>query len=139
MALNNSNGSQMSAGIGLSKTDLYIGTTLYTVISLASIIGNGIVFLAFFKTSKIRNSRTNYLIVSLSCADFVAGCIAIPLYTHLVIINFEGYNKSLEYFIYQFSDVFSITASVWHLAFISFERYVFLKNTLRHPCSKLCS
>ena len=121
MLSNNSSGTQSSKFM-VSKDNLYVVVTLYTVISLASIIGNGLVFAAFCKSSKIRNGRTNYLIVSLSCADIVAGCFAIPLYTYLMTIGFVGYNKSATFFTYQFMDMFSTTASIWHLAFISLER-----------------
>ncbi|XP_028409134.1 D(1C) dopamine receptor-like [Dendronephthya gigantea] len=107
----------------LETKNLYIASALYVLISLMSIIGNSLVLAAYFKTSKIRNNRTNFLIVSLSCADMIAGCFAIPLYMYLMLIQFRGYNQSAEYFVYQFTDVFSITASVWHLAFISLERY----------------
>jgi hypothetical protein len=124
MASNDSNATQMSGGYGVPRPDFQIGVSLYALISFASIVGNGLVFAAFSKSSKIRNSRTNYLIVSLSCADVLAGSVAIPLYTYLMAIDFKGYNDSPAYFVYQFTDVFSITASVWHLAFISLERLV---------------
>ena len=121
MASNNSSLPMIS---NLKTRDIYIGSALYVLISLMSIIGNSLVLAAYFKTSKIRNNRTNFLIVSLSCADLISGCLAIPLYMYFMLIKFKGYNKSPEYFVYQFTDVVSITASVWHLAFISLERWV---------------
>ena len=104
---------------------LYIVTALFALISFTAIIGNGLVLASFFKSSKIRNNRTNYLVVSLSCADLIAGSIAVPLYTYFMLKDFKGYNHSPGYFTYQVTDVFSITASVWHLAVISLERLVF--------------
>lgn len=108
----------------IPKTHLYTVLTLYGFISFTSVIGNSMVLISFFKSSKIRNSRTNHLIVSLSCADLIAGAITVPLYANLMMNNFEGYNESVQFFIYQVIDVFSVTASIWHLAVISLDRYV---------------
>ena len=123
MANNSMNGSQVP-GFSVPAPHVYIVATLYTLISFAAIIGNGLVLASFFKSSKIRNSRTNYLVVSLSCADIVAGSVAVPLYMYFMLNDFKEYNGSTGYFTYQFTDVFSITASVWHLAVISLERLV---------------
>ena len=135
MTLNSTNGT-FFVNLAVPKTNLYIAISLYSIICITSVIGNSLVFIAFCKSSKLRNSRTNYLIVSLSCADLVAGCVAIPLYAYFMTINFKGYNSSPVYFVYQFADLFSITASVWHLAFISLERCVCKTLSLK-TCNRL--
>ena len=66
------------------KFSLVSFTVIEVVIAFLAIIGNTIVFIAFFRERKLRH-KINFYIISQAIADFGVGLIAIPFGIAVVI------------------------------------------------------
>ena len=71
-------------------------------LSIAIFLANGLVFVLFYRCSRLRTS-SNYVLLSLAICDFSTGVIAIP---YFIVYNFG---------------IFAITIKYWgtHLAYIT--------------------
>ena len=119
----NQSSSGGGGGIPISPSVIYGALAANILISVLTLFGNTLVLAAFITTQKLRRCQTNYFIASLAVADLISGCIAVPLWTSVVLGRFSSFiEERPQYFAFQVFDVFSGVASILHLMCISVER-----------------
>uniref|UniRef100_A0A8C3RWQ4 G-protein coupled receptors family 1 profile domain-containing protein n=1 Tax=Chelydra serpentina TaxID=8475 RepID=A0A8C3RWQ4_CHESE len=118
------------------KTPLSSGlrVTLYIVLGLLTILTVGgnlmvIISVAYFKQL---HSPTNFLIASLACADFGLGLTVLPFSTVRFVETCWYFGEIFCRF-HCCLDVSFCLASIFHLCFISVDRYVAVHNPLIYP------
>lgn len=92
------------------------------------VVGNTLIIAAYIKNFRLRTSA-NVFIVGLALSDWLVGAIAVPLY--IVTLRTESSNALLIRF-YISLDIFSGTASVFHLVFVTVERYIAISKPFLH-------
>ena len=105
-------------------------TIILAFFIVVTILGNGLVCLAFYRQPHIRKV-TYYPILSLAFADLLCGAIAMPAYIakkHVV----GGWKEGVVCDIFRFSYFFTEYASVASLTAISLERFISIKMPLKH-------
>lgn len=100
-------------------------STLATLTSLITIIGNLLVMMAFFLNRQIRQP-TNYFLLSLSISDFLIGLFSMPLYTLYLLLGVWPFGKlicnlwlSLDYTV--------CLTSIYTVLFITIDRFCSVK------------
>lgn len=53
-------------------------TIIEAIVAVVAVVGNALVIIAFCRERKLRR-KTNYYIMSLALADFLVGCLGIPI------------------------------------------------------------
>lgn len=116
-------------------TTLEVSITLVimAIVSITTIFGNFLVFLAFITEKKLR-SPTNYLILSLSIADTFEGAFSINLYAQYIHSDHWIFGPelcmawlSLDYCFFQ--------ASVFGVLIITIERFLVIRFPLINHAS----
>ena len=93
------------------------------------LVGNTLIIEAYKKTLRLRTS-SNVFIVSLAISDLLIGAIAVPLY--LVTLR-EGYSVNhLLTKTFMSLDIFSGTASVFHLMSVTVDKYIAISKPFLH-------
>lgn len=110
---------------------LEIFLTIFGIfLSLITIIGNVLVMIAF-KIDKTLQTISNYFLLSLALADFLIGCISMPL--SLVYILSKGWPLGpLLCDAWLAIDYLNSNASVLNLLLISFDRYFSVTRPLTY-------
>lgn len=103
--------------------DAFIAILMFCIV-----VGNTLIIAAYIKNFRLRTSA-NVFIVGLALSDWLVGAIAVPLY--IVTLRTESSNALLIRF-YISLDIFSGTASVFHLVFVTVERYVAISKPFLH-------
>ncbi|XP_044866828.1 trace amine-associated receptor 9-like [Mauremys mutica] len=108
--------------------------TLYIVLGLLTIFTVGgnlmvIVSIAYFKQL---HSPTHFLIASLACADFGLGLTVLPFSTVRSVETCWYFGKTFCRFHYCLDSSFCYS-SIFHLCFISVDRYVAVTDPLIYP------
>ncbi|XP_039386709.1 trace amine-associated receptor 9-like [Mauremys reevesii] len=108
--------------------------TLYIVLGLLTIFTIGgnlmvIVSIAYFKQL---HSPTHFLIASLACADFGLGLTVLPFSTVRSVETCWYFGKTFCRFHYCLDSSFCYS-SIFHLCFISVDRYVAVTDPLIYP------
>ena len=88
-----------------------------------AVVGNSIVFGAFTKPRQ-RQQRSRHLLINLAVADFLVGCVCIPLRVYILADYFElwPYERGIASDLYETLGAFLEGASISSLVMISFER-----------------
>ena len=92
------------------------------------VVGNTLIIAAYIKNVRLRTSA-NVFIVGLALSDWLVGAIAIPLY--IATLRTESSSALLIRF-YISLDIFSGTASVFHLVSVTVERYIAISKPFLH-------
>ncbi|XP_043921757.1 histamine H3 receptor-like [Protopterus annectens] len=87
-----------------------------------TVIGNGLVILAFFLERKIRTPR-NYFLLNLAICDFFVGAFSIPLYTPYVLSGKWTLGKELCK-VWLLTDSLLCFASEFSIVLISYDRFL---------------
>ena len=92
------------------------------------LFGNTLIILAYKKNVRLQTG-SNVFIVGLAASDWLVGAIAIPLY----IVNLKSNSPSTLLLRFYISlDIFSGVASVFHLIFVTVERYIAISKPYLH-------
>lgn len=92
------------------------------------VVGNTLTIAAYIKNFRLRTSA-NVFIVGLALSDWLVGAIAVPLY----IVNLRTESSSALFIRFYISlDIFSGTASVFHLVSVTVERYMAISKPFLH-------
>ncbi|CAD5235082.1 unnamed protein product [Bursaphelenchus xylophilus] len=113
------------------------------VVPIACIVGNVLVVLAVWTTKSLQ-TPTNYLLVSLACADLLIGSTVMPFSIYVTVNNLHWHMSALWCHIYTMLDVCASTASIVHLVLISIDRLVAATKpaeykTLKHRRRVYCA
>lgn len=108
---------------------------LFVVIALA-LLGNTVVFVAFFRSSALRNATVAF-ILSLAVTDILVASISIPLWLSFQLSQCF-YSESVPcnkttYTVWKCIDVLFSTASIMNLCAISIDRLVVITKPLQYP------
>ena len=103
------------------------------ILMFCIVVGNTLIIAAYIKNFRLRTSA-NVFIVGLALSDWLVGAIAVPLY--IVTLRTENSNALLIRF-YISLDIFSATASVFHLVFVTVERYIAISKPFLHGRTSL--
>lgn len=111
------------------SSDLYSGFSIFLAISniaiaLLTLAGNGVTFVAFYKTRSLR-TPSNLLLLCLSISDFLAGSVAEPV--HAAEIIFAMKDPAMACRVKDFYSIamfVTTVASVVSISFVSTERYL---------------
>lgn len=116
----------------MSLKELCAVTVFYVLLMVGIVIGNGLIFAAFFFNQKLRTT-TNKLILGLALSDLLVGVISVPLWIFICVksAQAENYSSGLYQFYITF-DIFVGSASILQLTSISIERCHAIVRPLRH-------
>lgn len=92
------------------------------------LVGNALIIAAFIKNRLLRTG-SNVFIVGLAASDWLVGAIAIPLYVANLKKELPGTLLERSYITL---DIFSGTASVFHLVSVTVERYIAITRPFLH-------
>ncbi|XP_040094679.1 trace amine-associated receptor 7a-like [Oryx dammah] len=107
---------------------------LYTVFSFGAVLavfGNLLVMISILHFKQL-HSPTNFLIASLACADFLVGVTVMPFSTVRSVESCWYFGESYCKFHTCFDGSFCY-ASIYHLCFISLDRYIAITDPLVYP------
>ncbi|KAI1707544.1 7 transmembrane receptor (rhodopsin family) domain-containing protein [Ditylenchus destructor] len=90
---------------------------------LACIVGNSLVVAAVWTTRALQ-TPTNYLLVSLACADLLVGTAVMPFNIYMAVNGLHWHLPPVLCYIYCVLDVAASTSSIIHLVLISIDRLV---------------
>ena len=116
----------------ISTDELVVVVTLYTLLLLAIIAGNGLVLVAFSINHRLRKAA-NRVIMGLAVSDILVGFVSIPCWIHIstslhnqIPVSFTTYQFYITF------DIFIGSASILQLAALSIERCHAIVRPLRH-------
>lgn len=92
------------------------------------LVGNTLIIAAYKRNIRLRTG-SNVFIVGLAASDWLVGALAVPLY--VVTLRRESASALLMRF-YISLDIFSGTASVFHLISVTVERYIAISKPFLH-------
>uniref|UniRef100_A0ABI0NNB9 G-protein coupled receptors family 1 profile domain-containing protein n=2 Tax=Bos taurus TaxID=9913 RepID=A0ABI0NNB9_BOVIN len=107
---------------------------LYTVFifgAVLAVFGNLLVMISILHFKQL-HSPTNFLIASLACADFLLGVTVMPFSTVRSVESCWYFGESYCKFHTCFDGSFCY-ASIYHLCFISLDRYIAITDPLVYP------
>lgn len=96
-----------------------------TIVSLMTVSGNMLVFIAFVKNEQLRKP-TNYFVVSLAVADFAIDFLSVNFYSVYLLYGYWPLGTSVCDF-YLCVDYWLCQSSVLNLVVISVERFIGMK------------
>lgn len=113
----------------LSTTYVAISTTFIVIIMVLSFLGNVLVLLAFKRFRYIR-TVTNFFVASLAVTDLLVAVFAMSFWTfHLTV----GPVAEVIVRIWTVTDILVGVASIWHLSFVSIDRFLCISSPFRYP------
>ena len=105
-------------------------TVILTVIIVLTVLGNGLVCLAFYRQRRL-TSVSYYPIISLALADILCGICAMPAY--IAKKHTAGSDKErITCDMFRFTYFFSVYASILSLTVVNLERFIAIKMPIRH-------
>ncbi|CAG2106152.1 unnamed protein product, partial [Medioppia subpectinata] len=107
-----------------------LGALVGVFLSLLTIVGNVLVMIAF-KTDKTLQTISNYFLLSLALADFLIGCISMPLSLVYILANYWPFS-ALLCDAWLAIDYLNSNASVLNLLLISFDRFFSVTRPLTY-------
>ncbi|XP_068682697.1 5-hydroxytryptamine receptor 4-like [Montipora foliosa] len=127
-----SNGAEDSSTEIMTSLSAMAWSFAFGVLAVMAIFGNLSVIFAFARDIRLR-TRTNFIIVGLSTADLLVSFMAIPLYIAMIMLytSHRKIHVALNV-IYHAVDVFGGFASIFHLIFISLERFYAIAFPVNH-------
>ncbi|KAF7632470.1 G_PROTEIN_RECEP_F1_2 domain-containing protein [Meloidogyne graminicola] len=96
---------------------------ILVVIPISCIIGNTLVIAAVLSNKSLQ-TPTNYLLLSLACADLMVGTMVMPFHIYMTINSLHWHLSINICYIYCVLDVLASTSSIIHLLLISMDRLV---------------
>ena len=116
-----------------SRVILYTG---FGFGSLLAIFGNFLVMMSVLHFKQL-HSPANFLIASLACADFLVGATLMP-FSMVRSVESCWYFGARFCALHSSCDVAFCYSSLFHLSFISIDRYVAVTDPLVYPPSSQC-
>ena len=105
--------------------------TVFTFGAVLAVFGNLLVMISILHFKQL-HSPTNCLIASLACADFLVGVTVMPFSTVRSVESCWYFGESYCKFHTCFDGSFCY-ASIYHLCFISLDRYIAITDPLVYP------
>ncbi|XP_052025174.1 trace amine-associated receptor 1 [Apodemus sylvaticus] len=110
-----------------ARASLY---SLMSLIILATLVGNLIVIVSISHFKQL-HTPTNWLLHSMAVVDFLLGCLVMP-YSMVRTIEHCWYFGEIFCKVHTSIDITLSSASIFHLAFISIDRYCAVYDPLRY-------
>uniref|UniRef100_A0A8C1XXQ3 5-hydroxytryptamine receptor 2A n=1 Tax=Cyprinus carpio TaxID=7962 RepID=A0A8C1XXQ3_CYPCA len=104
---------------------------LILVVVIITVTGNILVILAVNLERKLQNA-TNYFLMSLAVADMLLGLLVMPVSMVTIVYGYSWPLPASLCPMWIYLDVLFSTASIMHLCAISLDRYVAIRNPIRH-------
>ncbi|XP_030637725.1 5-hydroxytryptamine receptor 2A [Chanos chanos] len=101
---------------------------------VVTVTGNVLVILAVTLERKLQNA-TNYFLMSLAITDMLLGLLVMPVAMVTILYGYTWPLPRALCPIWIYLDVLFSTASIMHLCAISLDRYIAIRNPIRHSCS----
>lgn len=115
------------------KQGKIIWAVMFSIMTCAIILSNVLTITVFAKTKLKRvRKRTHYLLVSLTCADLMVGCISSPLFIRDLLHPLEHRGNPLRLAVHEVLDITSGFASILSLTSIAVERLIAVRWPLQH-------
>ena len=107
-----------------------LSCTFVVLIILLAIVGNTCVILAFKRFRRLRRV-TNYFVVSLALTDILVAVISMPVWAAYIISGPSLFiQRQLIQIFWTSTDIMVSVASIWHLTFVSIDRYLCITGPL---------
>ncbi|XP_051020584.1 trace amine-associated receptor 1 [Acomys russatus] len=104
--------------------------SLMSLIILATLVGNLIVIISISHFKQL-HTPTNWLLHSMAAADFLLGCLVMP-YSMVRTAEHRWYFGEIFCKVHTSTDIMLSSASIFHLSFISVDRYYAVCDPLRY-------
>ncbi|CAK5014771.1 unnamed protein product [Meloidogyne enterolobii] len=88
---------------------------------ISCIIGNTLVVAAVLSNKSLQ-TPTNYLLLSLACADLMVGTMVMPFHIYMTVNSLHWHLSITICYMYCVLDVLASTSSIIHLLLISMDR-----------------
>lgn len=112
-----------------------ISSIAILVLIILTLLGNGLVIAAFYIFKRIRNSVTNWFILSLAVSDIMVAIITEPIWLAGEITTWM-YPREIDVvmfaLLWTMIDIVCAISSISNLMFISIDRYFAIKHPLVH-------
>lgn len=108
-----------------------VSSLFVVILILLTIFGNVLVIMAF-KTFRRMRQVTNYFIVSLAVTDLLVAVFAMPIWVAYLITGPEWVLGEVLQMLWTSGDIMVSVASIWHLTFVSIDRYLCICATLKY-------
>ena len=104
------------------------------VSGLTAILGNSLVFAAFYHSESLRGKPANMILLSLAATDFLSGAIAQPFFIWGTVLMIGGCTKTIctAFTLTRFSMVFLIGATAINLSVTTLDRYIAICHSFRY-------
>lgn len=107
-----------------------LSCTFVVLIILLAMVGNTCVILAFKRFRRLRRV-TNYFVVSLALTDILVAVISMPVWAAYIISGPSLFiQRQLIQIFWTSTDIMVSVASIWHLTFVSIDRYLCITGPL---------
>ncbi|KAL9982417.1 hypothetical protein ACROYT_G004455 [Oculina patagonica] len=114
------------------KIHIALSCTFVVLIILLAIFGNVLVILAFKRFRRLRHV-TNYFVVSLAVTDILVAMVSMPVWVaHIIAGPSLFLSKPLLQQLWTVTDIMVSVASIWHLTFVSIDRYLCITGPLHY-------
>ncbi|CAM4603775.1 unnamed protein product [Leuciscus chuanchicus] len=104
---------------------------LILIVVIVTVSGNILVIMAVNLERKLQNA-TNYFLMSLAVADMLLGLLVMPVAMVTIVYGYSWPLPASLCPVWIYLDVLFSTASIMHLCAISLDRYVAIRNPIRH-------
>ncbi|XP_067299922.1 5-hydroxytryptamine receptor 2A [Pseudorasbora parva] len=104
---------------------------LILIAVIVTVTGNILVIMAVNLERKLQNA-TNYFLMSLAVADMLLGLLVMPVSMVTIVYGYSWPLAASLCPMWIYLDVLFSTASIMHLCAISLDRYVAIRNPIRH-------
>ena len=111
-----------------SLLEIALSSTLIIITILLTLLGNVLVLLAFKGNWRIRTT-TNFFVSSLALTDILVAVVVMPFWVSY--ISSRIFNVIAQR-IWTWTDILCGIASIWHLTFISVDRYFCIVSPLKY-------
>ncbi|XP_071509366.1 beta-3 adrenergic receptor-like [Diadema antillarum] len=99
--------------------------------TLCNIIGNPLVILAVCRYHHLR-TPSRMIIVSLACADLLAGVVCMPLYLYFNLSGDILPCTPRNMVLFTYPSTVAVTVSLWHILALTIDRFIAVTKPLRY-------
>lgn len=120
--------------LGDSRFDIstvVISSLFVVILILLTIFGNVLVIMAF-KVFRRMRQVTNYFIASLAVTDILVAVFAMPIWVAYLVTGPQWIFDIVLQMLWTSTDIMVSVASIWHLTFVSIDRYLCICNSLKY-------